>query len=344
MRAYTRRRFLAAVKLGLAALPLFALVRLGHDGVLTPGIFLFGFLAGFVVGFVELFILRTRLPDLPFALHVALKSVIILAVLYIMFALLQTLDVLVAGDTWSDYREAVLNPALLPALLEVLGIIAFLLFFVQLDRLLGPGVLLGYVTGRYHRPRREERIFMFLDMKGSTTLADRLGATRYFALLQDYFHAMSEPILESNAEIYKYVGDEIVLTWSLEDGLEEANCIRVFFRIADEIANRAERFSSQYGVVPEFKAGVHCGHVVSAQMGELKSEIAYSGDVLNTAARIQAQCNEVGHRLIISGDLAERVRLAPPLFASNIGPQLLRGKPDPVDLFAVEHLELSVRA
>jgi adenylate cyclase len=194
------------------------------------------------------------------------------------------------------------------------------------------------MTGKYHHPRREPRIFLFLDLKGSTALADEMEAGRYFSFLHQYFTEMSEPILEANAEIYQYVGDEVVLTWPVKSGLEEANCIRVFFLIEDQINAHSQRFLQEYGVVPEFKAGVHAGDVITAQIGELKSEIVYNGDVLNTTARIQAMCNELGHRFLISAELIERLTLGPEYSVEALGPVPLRGKGEAVELCAVSRL------
>ena len=75
---------------------------------------------------------------------------------------------------------------------------------------------------------------MFLDIKSSTTLAETLGGQKYFSLLNTFFRDISEPILEREAEIYKYVGDEVILTWSVEMGFRDASCIRVFFDILAE--------------------------------------------------------------------------------------------------------------
>jgi len=212
---------------------------------------------------------------------------------------------------------------------------------VQLDRLLGPGVLLGYVTGRYHHPRREDRVFMFLDLKGSTSIADHMEADKYFGFLHQYFTEMSEPILETDAEIYQYVGDEIVLTWRMKAGLEEGACVRAFFLIEDQIRANRELFLSRYGVVPEFKAGVHAGEVITAQIGELKSEIVYNGDVLNTAARIQAACGELGRKLLVSASLVDRLGLGPAYAVERLGPTRLRGKEEPIELCAVTWVQSS---
>ena len=339
MKAYTRRRLLASVKLGVAAVPFVVAMRLLRGDPLTPGAFLLGFGMGFVVGVAELFWLRHRLKNLGFFAHLAAKSLIIVSLIWFAFVVLNLLDVVIEGIPWSDYVRAITEPALVAALFQMLGVIAFLLFFVQLDRLLGPGILLGYVTGRYHHPRREERIFMFLDLKGSTSIADRLEADKYFGFLHHYFTEMSEPILETDAEIYQYVGDEVVLTWRMRAGLEEAACIRAFFLIEDQIRRNRELFMSRYGVVPEFKAGVHAGLVITAQIGELKSEIVYNGDVLNTAARIQAACGELGRKLLVSASLVDRLGLGSPYVVERLGPTRLRGKEEPIELCAVSLAE-----
>ena len=203
-----------------------------------------------------------RLRFLP---HLVAKSVVLIAVMYVAFAVLNVLDVMVDGVSWADYRRTLMSNEVLVGLLIALGVISFLLFFVHLDRLLGPGVLVGYLAGRYHHPRQEERIFMFLDLKGSTTLAERMEDTAYFAFLQRYFAEMSEPILETDAEIYQYVGDEVVLTWPLDRGLQEFACVRAFFLIERHLADRREEFLEAFGVAPEFKAGLHAGSVVAAQ-------------------------------------------------------------------------------
>jgi len=337
--AYTRRRLLASAKLGLAVVPFYIALHFVHGYGITPGSFLLPFGLGFAVGVAELFILKNWLKDLPFLVHLAGKSLMLIGVMYLAFAVLNLLDVFIDGITWHAYAQAIFRHETLIGMVEGLAVIAFLLFFIQLDRLLGPGVLLGYLTGRYHRPRQELRIFMFLDLKGSTTLADEMDAGRYFDFLHRYFTEMSEPIMKTGAEIYKYVGDEIVLTWKMKSGLEEDNCIRLFFLIEDQIHAHRDHFLQEYGVIPEFKAGVHAGEVITAQMGELKSEIVYNGDVLNTTARIQALCNQLGQKLLVSAELMESLSLGPEYNVLELGPVQLRGKAEASELCAVDRTD-----
>lgn len=340
MKSYTRRRLLASVKLGLVVIPFSVVLRLAHGYGISPGSFIIGFGVGFAVGVAELFLLKKWLKDLPFLVHLIVKSLALIGVIYLTFAVLNLLDVFIEGITWRAYAQVIFQRETLIGMGEGLGVIVFLLFFIHLDRLLGPGILLGYVTGRYHRPRRELRIFMFLDLKESTKLADEMDADRYFDFLHRYFTEMSEPILATNAEIYQYVGDEIVLTWKMRNGLEEANCIRVFFLIEDQIHAHRDYFLQTYGVVPEFKAGVHAGEAITAQIGELKSEIVYNGDVLNTTARIQALCNQFGQKLLVSSELLARLSLEPEHTVLELGAVSLRGKAKALELCAVNRTHL----
>ena len=340
MNAYTSRRLLTSAKLGLATIPFSVVLRFAHGYGLEPGSFAMGFGAGFAVGVAELFLFKSWLKDLPFLVHLAVKALILVGVMYLTFAVLNLLDVFVDGITWQAYGQAIFQGETLIGIVEGLVVITFLLFFINLDRLLGPGLLLGYVTGRYHRPRRESRIFMFLDLKGSTTLADKMAAEHYFGFLHRYFAEMSEPILETDAEIFPYVGDEVVLTWKVGNGLEEANCIRVFFLIEEQIHAHRDHFLQTYGVVPEFKAGVHTGEVITAQIGELKSDIVYNGDVLNTTARIQALCNQLGQKLLVSAELIERLSLGPEYTVVELGDVSLHGKAEALKLCAVDRTDI----
>jgi adenylate cyclase len=203
-------------------------------------------------------------------------------------------------------------------------------FMFALSRKLGPGVLWKWTWGYYHEPRQEERIFMFLDMKDSTMLAERLGELKFSALVRDFFQDMTLPVLQTKAEVSHYIGDEAVLTWTMKDGIERANCIRIFFEFEKAIQRRATYYREHYGLVPEFKAGVHSGTVVATEVGEVKSEIVYHGDVLNTAARIQGLCNSTGERLLVSIGLARHLGSIRDCEMRDLGGFEVKGKEEKV--------------
>ena len=83
-----------------------------------------------------------------------------------------------------------------------------------INDLLGPGVLFAFVAGRYYHPRLEERALLFIDMRSSTTIAESLGEVRFLAFLNRFVTDLSLAILAAGGEIHKYVGDEVISSWS----------------------------------------------------------------------------------------------------------------------------------
>ena len=205
----------------------------------------------------------------------------------------------------------------------------------QISRKLGPGVLWNWITGKYYTPREEERIFMFLDMRDSTSIAERIGNIGFSALVRDFFSDLTEPVLETKGEVSHYVGDEAVITWKPVNGLKNANCIAMFFRFQEAVNARSDYYRSRYGLVPEFKAGLHIGPVVATEVGQVKSEIVFHGDVLNTAARIQSLCNEKCCPLLVSGELACRLALPEQYQNQRLGPHHLKGKEHLTEIYSI---------
>ena len=188
----------------------------------------------------------------------------------------------------------------------------------------------------YTQPFSEvERIFMFLDIKSSTSIAERLGHIRYFELLNDFFTDIADPISQYKGHIYQYVGDEVVVTWNMEDGLEQANCLNCFFGIVDTINRLADHYKEKYAIKPEFKAGMHYGKVSTGTVGTLKKEIIYTGDVLNTASRIEGLCNRHEVDLLISKDLMDRLPSKNRFAPRPIGSINLRGKTTEIMLYTI---------
>lgn len=178
----------------------------------------------------------------------------------------------------------------------------------------------------------ENRIFIFLDMRASTSLAERLDPTVYSRLLQACFHDLSEAARESSAEIYQYVGDEAVLTWK-ETPDNFINAVHFYFKFQAKLKNRAFEYERRFEAVPEFKAGLHNGKVIKAQVGMMHKEIAFHGDPINTASRIQGKCNELEHDLLLSESFKEN--LMGVLACTWVGKFCARGKSVEMDLFSI---------
>ncbi len=218
---------------------------------------------------------------------------------------------------------------------SLLASLFFSLLF-RINLLIGGRVFLSFFTGKYHQPIEEERIFMFLDLKNSTAIAERIGHIQFHRFINEFLFVISEAIIGSKGEIYKYVGDEVIITWKMKEGIKNLRCLRLFFEAEDCIRREKDLFKKNYGVVPEFKAGMHCGKVVSGEMGSLKMEIAFLGDVVNTAARIEAECNPLQKRLLISSDLFQKLNPGEEYRFEKVGDISLRGRVQNIELYAVE--------
>ena len=209
------------------------------------------------------------------------------------------------------------------------------LFILQISEKLGQGVLVNYLLGKYHRPREEIRIFMFLDLKSSTTYAEELGHIRYSRLIQDCFYDLTEVVTKREAQIYQYVGDEIVLTWSIERGLRNLNCLNTYYDYDNVLREKRDYYMEKYGLLPEFKAGLDSGLITVAEVGEVKKELAYHGDVLNSASRIQGMCNQYQSRLLLSERLKDRLANYMDKGFDLIGNIKLKGKHEAMKVYKV---------
>jgi adenylate cyclase len=175
-----------------------------------------------------------------------------------------------------------------------------------------------------------------MDLKSSTTFAETLGHIRYSQFIQDCFFDITDVITKYAGKIYQYVGDEVVLSWSIKEGTKNGHCIKTFFEYDNLIKSKANYYKNKYGIIPEFKAGLHLGKVTVAEVGEIKKELAYHGDVLNTAARIQDKCNDFQKRILISESIKKRLESQNLFDFSDIGNVSLRGKTKSLNLYEVK--------
>ncbi len=313
-----------------------------NEGFIGVASVYLGLTFGLAFGLLELFVfarLNLRLRKLPFSLALGVKATLYTCTIFAMSICMGFLAIflgILAGEKAQIFYAYIGSAKHAELILYILLVYSIIILILQIRRLLGEGVLLRFVLGKYYRPVEEERIFMFLDLRSSTALAERAGHKRFYALLNALFHEITEPVLLTRAEIYQYVGDEVVLTWKTKDGTRDNNCLRAFFLIKERIQDNGEEYLSAYGVVPQFKAGLHFGKVVTGQIGDLKREIVYNGDVLNTTARIQELCNEYDRDLLISGGLLDQLELPGHLQQEHLGKVKLRGKEEEVHIYGIQ--------
>jgi adenylate cyclase len=207
--------------------------------------------------------------------------------------------------------------------------------FLEFGRLLGMSTLRNLLTGRYVQPRREQKTFLLIDMKDSTGMAERLGAIRFHELLNHFFRDIADAALECDAEIHKYVGDEAILTWNGDAGLDDGASLRCPFVARDFIASQKAEYLAQFGAVPEFRAVLHCGEIVAGEIGDVRREIAFVGDTLNVSARLLDAAKHLGHDILVSEDLLARATLPEGLKVEKLPTLAMRGRTAPLGIAAL---------
>ncbi|WP_298238154.1 adenylate/guanylate cyclase domain-containing protein [uncultured Algibacter sp.] len=301
------------------------------------------FLMGLIIGCIEALWLKKYFERIPFWKKILFKSIFYL-LLIISFIIILTLI-----NNALYYDASITDPLVINSLFNFFKTFSFWvmviytglildlsLFYSEIEAYLGNGIISNYM-GKYHKPKQEIRIFMFLDMKASTSIAEKIGHKKYFDLLKTYYADMTEAILDTNGEVYQYVGDEIVVSWDENKGLSNNNCLQCFNEISKIFNNKKDTYLKTFGLVPEFKAGFHIGEVTTGEIGIIKKNIFYIGDVLNTTARIQAECNNHESRTLISEKLKNVLQESESFSFLKIEKLVLRGKKEAIQLYDVTY-------
>jgi class 3 adenylate cyclase len=303
-------------------------------------------IAGLSIGSFEIFYFQNRFRKKSFSYTVFIKSLVY------SFAMIMLIVTGLFLDQSFSADKSIFHPDVAKGVIIYLsgtGVWAFVIhwtaviiltqIFLQVSDSFGYGVLHNFILGRYNKPKEESRIFMFLDIRSSTTIAEKLGHIKYHNLLNDFIDDINDSIIFSKGEIYQYIGDEVTVSWTMKNGIENENCLRCFFSIVDEMQRKSSRYLEKYGLVPEFKAGLHCGNVTIGEVGVIKKEIVFTGDVLNTTARIQELCNTYNVRLLVSKKLIDLLQIENRYLIKAIGEITLRGKSAKDILYSMERLE-----
>jgi adenylate cyclase len=293
-----------------------------------------GIICGFLIGFTALYFeyfVFDRIRKLTVILSVALRSIIFSAVIVISYVI-SDLVVFGPGSIIHDVKTF-LAPGFGASIISIFAV----MLVININRLLGQKALVRLLIGLYHKPVMEKRIFMFIDLASSTAIAEDIGDIRFHSFLNDFFFDATRPIVECKGEIYKYVGDEIIVSWTMKRGIRDNNCLECYFQITERIQMRRGEYEVKYGVAPRFSAGIHCGDVVIGEMGDYKREVAFLGDVVNTTSRIQNEGKAQSRSLVISGELKNELSPEPdmPYVLEDLGSITLRGKKHEISLYSV---------
>lgn len=298
---------------------------------------------GFIVGGAESFFLKDAFRKIPIWLSTILRMtltfllVIVVAVILLLgYYIFRYNGELSLIDFEKNFvQKVILTPSFLMGMID-LGILAFISILVlEIADKYGPGGLRNLIRGRYHKPRKENRIFLFLDINDSTTIAEQIGHEKYFNMLHDFFADITEPILANWGHIYQYVGDEIVICWK-NNPKNKLRCLKFVKESVLTFKRKENYYLKEYGVAPTFKAGIHAGNVTAGYIGIIKKELIFSGDTLNTTARIRSKCHELKHSFIVSIDFLHDFEAPEKYHITEIGEMEFKGRKEKSKVYSLE--------
>ncbi len=300
-------------------------------------------IVGLVVAGAEAFFLKNAFRKIP----IWLSTILRMSLTFLLF-LVASIVVLLAyyifrykgGLSFIEFeknfvQKVILTPSFLMLMVDM-GLLAFIsILILEISDKYGPGGLRNLIRGRYHKPRKENRIFLFLDINDSTTIAEKIGHEKYFNMLHDFFADITEPIIANWGHIYQYVGDEVVICWK-NTPKNKARCLNFIKQAVDVFKKKNDYYMKEYGGSPTFKAGIHAGDVTVGYVGIIKKDLVFSGDTLNTAARIRGKCHELKHPYIASIDFLKDFRVPKGFQADEIGEMEFKGRKEKSKVYSLE--------
>jgi adenylate cyclase len=293
----------------------------------------YGLLLSVALGGVELFVLNGPMRDwlgrLSFTKSLLARSAIYAAIIVIVQGF--GLGELVAGLPVETSRPGFWSGFINAAVIAVLMNLTF-----SIANIIGPRAFLNFVTGRYHSPVEEDRFILFVDIAGSTGLAERLGGLAIHRLLDRTFRLLTMAVVDYHGEVLNYVGDEVIVTWRERSGAIDCRPLRCFMAMREELAQASGRIEREFGVVPRIRGSLHFGPVIVGEIGDVKRAIVFNGDVMNTTARLEELSRSVDGGFLASRTAMERFSSAPPFALRDLGRLSIRGRADGIDVFGIE--------
>ncbi len=292
-----------------------------------------GLVGGIIGGSILVFYVNEKLQERPYGytlIVVSVSFVLIVALISLLMGIIivpmKTGRPLYEPTSWLAFLDFMKDPSHVKAVLGWSFVVGMTQLMLQVNSKFGQANFWNIIRGKYNRPIEEKKIIMFLDLNDSTTMAEEMGDEKYHSLLKDFFADITVPVLNNKGSIYQYVGDEVVISWNYQDGVQDEHCVRCFFDMKMQIREKKQKYLDRYGLVPSFKAGIHCGRVIAGEVGIIKRDITYSGDVLNTTARILNKCAEFREEVIASSDLLAALTCSRTYTTRPLGAIKLKGK------------------
>nr|WP_277624006.1 adenylate/guanylate cyclase domain-containing protein [Undibacterium sp. TS12] len=193
-----------------------------------------------------------------------------------------------------------------------------------------PAVMQEIVAGRIDQTAKSRRLpvcVLFSDIRGFTTLCEHAQAEDIVSLLNRYFAVMSKIVHAHGGTIDKFIGDGLMAFFGAPQVL--ANPEQNAFNAAREMLHALDilnlEFQAEGKATLQIGVGLHGGDAVIGQVGSAeRHEYTAIGDTVNTAARIEGLCKDVGYPVVVSQIVKDK--LAGTASLTSLGDRNLKGR------------------
>ncbi len=293
-----------------------------------------------LMGYLFVFTLRNVFRNKSPLVNFIFKSIILLFAAFLMNFFVHFVDAVLINGKGAGYAFGFFYHEINQTRVLVQKILYWIILFVithlyiDINEKYSPGVFWDIIMGKYLQPRVERRIIMFIDLKDSTPIAEKLGHIDNFKFIREFIFHVSMAMIEHGGRIYQYVGDEVVVSWSFEKK-NTMKCMASIIEARRNLQKNGDHFRQNFDIVPEFRVGIHVGDVTVGEIGVIKKDLAMSGDTMNTTARIRSACNELNQKFIMSKDFMDNSDLTE-WQGESLGIVDLKGKASGIELFSLK--------
>jgi adenylate cyclase len=304
-----------------------------------------GLLVGLIIGLFEVYLFSPRAHQKSFFILLFTRVVIYMVSIAFVILIVVTLtrsirhhqplfEALLSEEsivyiTQGKFKTAVVFAFIASVLVNFTRVISFKI---------GRGVLIDFILGVYQKPRLVERVFLLLQITNANQLLKEYTLESYHNFLNKIYKEIAIAAMYNGGYVYEYVDNQIILYWKAPKRGWQSHLFPCYNAILAVMKNNEAYFNKAYNLVPKLVCVAHGGEVVQAEIGELKTEIVFHGDVLNTVGRMMQVAIERGKVLVISEYVQQHIiNKEESVQINSIGQIALRGKQQPVDLFSITY-------
>ncbi|HET7341502.1 MAG TPA: CHASE2 domain-containing protein [Methylomirabilota bacterium] len=177
---------------------------------------------------------------------------------------------------------------------------------------------------------------LFSDIRGFTTLSERLEPEQVAEMLHEYLSEMTEIVFKHGGTVDKYIGDCVMALYNapLADPDHAANAVRSGLEFQEKTLEVSRRWEEKLGVPIRNGVGINTGEAVVGTMGS-RQRLEYTaiGDTINLGARLESLTKEYGVSIIISEYTKQLLKGE--FMTRELGEVTVKGKTQPVKIFGV---------